>query len=141
MNNTQTLINYVDSLIRENKVADRDGYYLDADKLHVSDREDFAAHLIEYDSCNKEGWDFLLDDEYREDLARTFSAYMLAYGSNRDELKDAFLEGMKECSTKAYQKRMQILIDQRIADVYREDEYERKHPCDADDWDYQEARA
>jgi hypothetical protein len=141
MNSTQTLFNYVDSLIRENKTSDCDGYYLDVDDLHDSDKEDFAAHLIEFNSFNKEGWDFLLDDVYREELASTFSSYILSYGEKKEDLKDAFLNGLKQSAIKVYRNQMQNLIDDRIGDVYHEDQWEAKHPCDRDDWDYQELHA
>lgn len=139
MKPTQSLNHFVDSIIRENKIHDRDGYKLDIDNLSNSDKEDFAAHLIEYDSFNKEGWYFLLEDVYREELASIFASYILSYGNQKEILKDGLLEGLKKSAIKAYQERMQTLINERIKYVYQDDEWERMHPSDTDDYIYRKA--
>lgn len=138
MYHTQTLNNFIDALIRENKKWDADGYHLLIDDLSNADLEDFAAHLIEDDSTRKGGWEFLFSDLYREELASTFASYILSYGDEKEELKDALLDGLKKSAIKVYRELMQKLIDNRLDIVFHEDEHERKYPSDADDWDYQE---
>jgi hypothetical protein len=139
MNHTKTLFNFIHSLIRENKTATIDGYYLDVNDLHDSDKENFAAHLIEFNSFQKEGWDFLFEDSFREELASTLSDCILSYGDQRESLKDALFNGLKQSSMKFYQQKMQELIDDCLDDVYRED-MDYFNSCDQDDRDYQEAR-
>jgi hypothetical protein len=138
MTSLRNLHLYVDSLIGTNHRDTLDGWELNVNDLHTSDAEEFAGHLILDDCRKKAGWDWLLDDAFNGELAATFAEYMLAYGSKQEELKDAFLEGLKQTAIKVLKDRMQTMIDDQIGTVEAEDDYERRHPCDADDWDYQE---
>lgn len=139
MSNPRKALNqFVDNLIRENKSTTSDGYQLTVDKLHRLEKEDFAAHLIACDTTKKDGWEWLNNASVQDELSQLFAASLLSYGSKQTEIRDRFFECMRNAAVETLRGRMQDVIDERISDVFQEDQYELKHP--ADDWDYQEAR-
>ncbi len=128
------LISFTDSFIRDNKKITPDGYALDVHELSDWQLEEFAAQLIEYESCEREGWEWLFDDAYREELASTFAAMILtSRRDQKEELKIALIESLKQSAVKTHKSRMQSWIDMRIGIVNREDDYERANPCDCED--------
>lgn len=128
------LINYVDSLIRENKTVQIDGYHLTIDSLDEYDIEEFTAHLINQDSLNYEGWDFLYYDNFGEELAKTFADYLLSYGDKKDELKNIFLGALTKSASQAMRHRMQNLIEDRLRYVEIEDMEERSDRSEPEDY-------
>lgn len=122
------LIHYVDSFIREHRTSTNNGYKVDIDSVHQSDLEEFAAQLIDLDSKQNEGWEFLMDDIYREEIAANFAQSLMSYGDKKLSLNENLLSAMKQSAIKYYRIRMQELIDSRIEDVEHEDDWERCHP-------------
>ncbi len=128
------LISFTDSFIRDNKKITPDGYAINVNEFRDWELEEFAAQLINYESCEKEGWDWLLEDAYRDELAGTFAAMILSWRKGeKEELKIALIESLKQSAIKTHKSRMQSWIDTRIGIVEREDDYERANPCDCED--------
>jgi hypothetical protein len=128
------LSNYTDSFIREHKKVTPDGYQLDVDDFKDGDLEEFAAQLINYESHEKYGWDWIFDDAYREELVGQFAHSILDW-RNKEDAQKAFFDSLKKTAVKTHRKAMQSWIDDRIGDVESEDDYEAKHPSDSDDWE------
>src|SRR5690348_6761388 len=138
-NHLKTLNSFVDQLIRDNKTVTPEGYSLSVDDLHRLEKEEFAACIIACDSDKKAGWEWLAYDPCEHELANLFASFISSYGNKQIELRDNFIDRLKASAVQSLRGRMQDIIDNRISDVWFEDDYELKHP--ADDWDYQEVHA
>jgi hypothetical protein len=131
MRNTINLYHFVDNFIRENKKVTLDGYVVNLDKLPEIYLEEFTAHLIEHDSYHHTGWDWLMDDSFREETAGVFAEYMLSFGEKKKSLQEILLTDMKKMAVSYYRNRIESLIAERINEVEIEDDYEHRYEEDA----------
>lgn len=133
----RTLINYVDSFIRDNKTVNSDcDYELDISDFDDDDLVEFAAHLINYFSSKREGWDWIFEDAYREEMIGAFTQSILHHrAATREESKESFFNDMQKSIVKTQRRIMQQWIDDRIGIVQSDDDYEAQNPTEPD-WDY-----
>lgn len=114
---------YVDNIIREHHTYQDNEYFLDASTLCPSDKQEFVAEIIRHDSYENCGFEFLIEDKNREEIAALFSEYLLSLSDTRHIYKDGFMSALKQSADKYYQIRMQYLVDERIRGVQSEVEW------------------
>lgn len=119
MNTAYTkLVNFVDDLIRSNAIKTKYQYSLSLCSLDEAEKEEFAAYFINYDSTEGAGWDWLLDDISREELASQFALALLSY---KDSAKTNFTNVLYKSAFNAYESRMRELLEERLSAVEQED--------------------
>lgn len=115
---SKVLYPFVESLIKENKKATSDGYYLSVDDLTDDDQYLFASYLIEYDDRDLSS-SINENDKYDDIVC---SLLNLLKQNDLDSRLD-FADTVKERVVSHYKTKMQGMIDDLIGIVEREDKY------------------
>jgi hypothetical protein len=123
-NYPKELISFVDTLIDYNaKWSKGEGYQLNVNELSIEDLSNFAAHFIKFKSTEEEGWDWLLDDGHREEMANQLGNYILEWReSKKADLLEKLISDFAKAAIHSFKDKMQEVVNERLGKV-EHDEY------------------